>query len=87
MSRTYRCKIKGDPGKFIARAKELARENGAEVKGDDRQGTVRVLGVTGDYLLKGKTAEITIRKKLVIYPWSLIEGQISRFFGCPVEKE
>ncbi len=87
MSRTYRCEIKEDPDKFIARAKKLARENGVEVEGNDELGTVRIRGVNGDFNRKGDAVVITIRKKPPLIPWFLLENQLAKFFGCPVERK
>ncbi len=83
MSRSYIFELKGDPADFVARARELARENGAKVVGDDKRGKVQVFGVAGDYTRKGQTVVITIRKKTFCVPWALLESQLRRFFGGP----
>ena len=87
MSRQYRCKITGDPDKFIASAQKLARENGVKVEGDGREGTVKVLGVAGGYRREGKEVVLTIHKKALFIPWGVLEKELAKFFGAPVVRD
>ena len=81
MARTYTVGIPGAPEKFIARARKVAKENKAVVKGDNLRGSVSVIGIRGSYRVEKKKAFLTIEKKPFFIPWRLLEKEVSKFFG------
>ena len=57
--------VKGDPELVLRRAMKVARENGADISGDSRSGTVTkggLLKLKGRYIRTGNTIEMTINE-------------------------
>jgi len=80
MARSFSVPFTGDAASLLARARKAATDNGAQVTGDANQGTFSGRGVEGSYTINGNTVTVTIDKKPLIIPWSLVESQLKQFF-------
>lgn len=67
-----------DPGRLLARARELAAKEGITIRGSDRQGTVSGKNIDGDYLVMDSSIRITLRETPNV-PWFLVKLMISGF--------
>lgn len=81
MSRSFSIKIQEDPGALVARAEKLARKAGAEFKGDAHSGSFAGSGVEGQYAVEEDIITVTITRKPMIAPWSLVENKVKGFFA------
>jgi hypothetical protein len=80
MSKSFSVNFSGDAASLLARASKTAADNGAQVIGDAHGGTFSGRGVEGSYTVNGNTVNVTVDKKPVIIPWSLVESQLKQFF-------
>ena len=81
MSRSFRIKIQEDPDVLVARAEKVARQAGAEFKGDAHSGSFAGSGVEGQYAVEEDSITVTITRKPMIAPWSLVEDKVKGFFA------
>ena len=80
MSKSFDIPLSGDVETLVAKAEEGARQAGAEFSGDTSGGRFAGFGVEGQYTVQGDTITVTITKKPMIAPWSLVEGKVRSFF-------
>ena len=80
MSKSFSVNFTGDANALLARARKTAADNGAQVTGDTNKGTFSGRGVEGSYTVSGNTVNVTVDKKPMIIPWSLVESQLKQFF-------
>ena len=80
MSKSFSVPFTGDAASLLGRARKAAAENGAQVTGDTNKGTFSGRGVEGSYTVSGNTVNVTVDKKPMIIPWSLVESQLKQFF-------
>ncbi len=80
MSKSFSVPFTGDAPSLLARARKTATDNGAQITGDTNKGTFSGRGVEGSYTVSGNTVNVTVDKKPVIIPWSLVESQLKQFF-------
>lgn len=80
MSKSFSVNFSGDATSLLERARKAAADNGAQVSGDANQGTFSGRGVEGSYTVSGNTVNVTVDKKPMIIPWSLVESQLKQFF-------
>lgn len=81
MSRSFRIKIQEDPDALVARAEKAARKAGAEFEGDAHSGSFAGSGVEGQYEVEEGSIVVTITRKPMIAPWSLVEDKVKGFFA------
>ncbi len=81
MSKSFDIPLTGDAGALVAKAEETARQAGAEFSGDTSSGRFAASGVEGQYTVKGDTITVTITKKPMVAPWSLVEQKVRSFFA------
>jgi hypothetical protein len=80
--RSFEVELKGSVKTFLERAEKIiVHENGGRFSGDRNRGSFSVFGVQGRYWVKDGSVHITIQKKPVYIPWSLLESKIVEFFG------
>jgi len=80
MGRSFQVPLKGDADALASRAEELARQAGAEFTGDGKAGRFAGGGVEGQYEVEGESITVTISKKPLVAPWSLVEEKVRSFF-------
>ncbi len=80
MSKSFSIPFIGDTTSLLERARKAAADNGAQVTGDTHKGTFSGRGVEGSYTVSGNTVNVTVDKKPMIIPWSLVESQLKQFF-------
>ncbi len=80
MSKSFSVNFTGDAASLLARARKTAADNGAQVSGDTNKGSFSGRGVEGSYTVSGNTVNVTVDKKPMIIPWSLVESQLKQFF-------
>lgn len=80
MSKSFSVNFTGDATSLLERARKTATDNGAQVTGDTNKGAFSGRGVEGSYAVNGNTVNITVDKKPMIVPWSLVESQLKQFF-------
>ena len=81
MSKSFDVPLTGDPEALVAQAEKAARKAGAEFSGDTSAGRFAGSGVEGEYTVHGDTITVTINKKPLIAPWSLVEEKVRSFFA------
>jgi hypothetical protein len=65
---------------LLSRAKAAGKSVGVDFDGDGDEGTFK--GVAeGSYRVAGGTVEITVDKKPMIAPWSMIERKLRELFS------
>ncbi len=79
MAKTFTYTITEDPEQIINKVKQVATEKGINVTGDHQQGSLSGHGVNADYLLEDSTLTITVQKKPLIVPWSMVEKLVTNF--------
>lgn len=79
MAKTFTYTISEDPHQIINKVKLIASEKGIDVSGDHHQGRLSGKGMSADYLMEGSTLTITVLKKPMIVPWSMVETMVAKF--------
>ena len=69
-----------DPEQLVTRARSLAGENGLHFAGDSSAGHFHGRGLEGRYHFSAQALQITILRKPLILPWSLVEMTVSQYF-------
>jgi hypothetical protein len=65
-----------DPPSLLARARRVARENGAALVGNDESGRFSHDMVRGEYRMVGQTVIVTITDKHWLIPWPVLESRL-----------
>jgi len=65
-----------DPLSLLARARRLARENGATLVGDEGSGRFSHDMVRGEYRMVGRKVTVIITEKHWLLPWPVVESQL-----------
>jgi hypothetical protein len=82
MSKSFDIKLNADPADLLVKARELAKTNGILFEGDGSTGQFAGKGIEGTYLLKQEDMLcVSISKKPMILPWSLIETTMRKMFA------
>jgi hypothetical protein len=76
MARTFSVHTKDAPSSLLARARRVARENGAILVGDEGWGRFSHELVKGEYRTVGQTVVVTITDKHWLLPWSVVEVRL-----------
>ena len=80
MARTFSIDTAVEPLPLLARARRLARENGAILVGDERSGRFSHDMVKGQYRMVGRTVVVTITEKHWLIPWPIVESRLRALF-------
>lgn len=83
MAKTFDVPFSGDPVSLLQRARDVATLAGANLTGDTSHGNFSGKGVEGHYDVSGQTVHVTIDKKPLIVPDSVVEERLRKFFGNP----
>jgi hypothetical protein len=70
-----------NPTHLVTHLQNAARDHGMHFCGDDRSGHFRGMGIEGQYVIRDQTFRITVRKKPLLVPWSMLEAKLTEFFG------
>ena len=81
MSKSFSMPLKDDPAALVERARKLAEDTGAEFGGDATSGHFAAKGVEGEYVVEGDSITVTVTRKPMVAPWSLVESKVKEFFG------
>jgi hypothetical protein len=76
VTRTYSMHTTAAPLSLLARARRVARENGAALVGDERSGRFSHEMVKGEYRMVGRKVTVTITEKHWLVPWPVVESQL-----------
>lgn len=79
MAKTFTYTITEDPQQLISKVKQIASQKGINVAGDHQQGSLSGKGVDANYLLEDATLTITVQKKPMIVPWTMVEKMVANF--------
>ena len=79
--KSFQVKLKLKAEEVVEKAKAASKSNGVAMEGDHSKGHFNGQGVEGNYHIEGSTLKISITKKPLIVPWSLLETKIKNFFG------
>ena len=81
MSKSFRMPLKEEPAVLVERARKLAEDSGADFSGDASSGRFAAKGVEGEYAVEGDTITVTVTRKPIVAPWSLVETKVKEFFS------
>ena len=76
VTRTFNMDTKADPLSLLARARRVARENGATLVGDKESGRFSHDMVRGEYRMVGRKVTVTITEKHLLIPWPVVESRL-----------
>jgi hypothetical protein len=76
VTRTYSMHTTAAPLSLLARARRVARENGAALVGDERSGRFSHEMVRGEYRMVGRKVTVTITEKHWLVPWPVVESRL-----------
>ena len=76
VARTFSMRTTVEPLSLLARAKRVAKENGAALVGGKQSGRFSHDMVRGEYRMVGKEVTVTIIEKHWLVPWPVVESQL-----------
>ena len=76
MARTFSVYTTANPLSLLARARRVAKENGAILVGDKQSGRFSHDMVRGEYRMVGQKVIVTITEKHWMVPWPIVESQL-----------
>lgn len=65
----------------VAKLKKMAIKHDIEFSGDTTKGYARGKGFHVEYVLVGTQCTLTVTKKPMLVPWSLVESQLHKLFS------
>jgi hypothetical protein len=68
------------PEALLSRARAAGKSAGVDFSGDATSGTFKGLA-EGSYRVAGSSIEITVDKKPMIAPWSMVESKLKELFS------
>ncbi len=80
-SRSFQVPLTGDPESLVEKARKTAEETGSSFSGDVSSGSFAGNGVEGEYTVGEDAITVTITRKPLVAPWSLVESKIKSFFS------
>jgi hypothetical protein len=78
VARTFSINTTVDPLSLLARAKKVAKENGATFVGDKESGRFSHDMLKGEYRMVRDKVIVTITDKPWIIPWPVVESQVRK---------
>ncbi|MDJ0863832.1 MAG: hypothetical protein QNJ82_16530 [Gammaproteobacteria bacterium] len=81
MAKSFRVPLNEEPAALVERARKLAEGAGAEFSGDASSGCFSAKGVEGEYAVEGNSITVTVTRKPLAAPWSLVESKVKAFFS------
>ncbi|CBL45091.1 Hypothetical protein HDN1F_15080 [gamma proteobacterium HdN1] len=80
MSRTATGKLPEPAETIIAKLQELAVRHHVEFEGNTQSGYARGKGFHIRYEIEGEIATVTVTKKPILVPWSVVERALAKLF-------
>jgi hypothetical protein len=80
MVKTFSVQITNNPETLLEKAGKIASKHGVKLQGDMVSGFFEGHGVEGKYKVEGDIMQVTIHKKPLIAPWSLVKSKVKGFF-------
>lgn len=80
MTHSFQITLSQDPASVVERVRKLLTENGGQFSGNSSSGSFAGSGVKGAYHISGRDVTITITKKPLLAPMSLVESKIREYF-------
>lgn len=80
MPHSFQITLSQDPASVVERVRKLLTENGGQFSGNSSSGSFAGSGVKGAYHISGQIVNITITKKPLLAPMSLVESKIREYF-------
>lgn len=74
--RTFKTRTTFEPLSLLARARRVAKENGATLVGGKQSGRFSHDMVGGEYRMAGQTVTVTITNKHWLVPWPVLEARL-----------
>ena len=81
MAKSFIIDFKEDLDNLLSKAKQFAEANKANFHGDHRSGRFWGNGIEGEYKIQSSIIAVTITRKPLLAPWSIVESEITRFFS------
>lgn len=81
MTRSVTGRLKEDPQLIVERLIRLADKHDVEFEGDSEKGYAKGKGFHVEYLVIGESCTLTVTKKPLLIPWSLVESQLEKLFN------
>ena len=75
-ARTFKMRTTVEPLSLLARARRVAKENGATLVGGKQSGRFSHDMVGGEYQMAGQTVTVTITNKHWLVPWPVLEVRL-----------
>jgi hypothetical protein len=76
VTRTFKMRTTVEPLSLLARARRVAKENGATLVGGKQSGRFSHDMVGGEYHMAGQTVTVTITDKHWLVPWPVLEARL-----------
>ncbi len=80
MSRSVVGELQEDPAVVVERLRKLATKNKIKFDGDVTQGCAEGKGFKAIYKVEGNRCTLTVTKKPMLVPWSVVENAIGKLF-------
>lgn len=80
MAHSFNVTLSEEPASVLEKVKKLLTENEGQFSGDSSSGSFAGSGVKGAYHISGQIVTITITKKPLLAPMSLVESKVKEFF-------
>lgn len=81
MSRSVTGQLKEDPQEIVQKLYKLAKKHDIEFEGDTCTGFAKGKGFHVEYTVEGTECTLTVTKKPMLIPWSLVEAQLEKLFS------
>lgn len=81
MSRSVTGELPISADVIVDKLKELAVKHNIEFSGDVDKGYAKGKGFHVEYVVKGTSCTLTVTKKPLLVPWSLVEAQLHKLFN------
>ncbi len=81
MSKSFSMPLNDDPAALVERARKLAEDRGVEFSGDVSSGHFAAKWVEGEYVIEGDNITVTVTRKPMVAPWSMVESKVKEFFS------
>lgn len=81
MSQSFSIKLNSDPAAVFAKFQATAAKNDVSCSGNQNAGQFSGSGIQGSYSLVGNELTVTIDKKPMLIPWSVVESKVRAFFA------
>ncbi|HFD11944.1 MAG TPA: hypothetical protein ENJ32_05705 [Crenotrichaceae bacterium] len=79
MAKSFTYTINENPQEILNKVRLIASEKGIDVSGDHQKGQLSGQGINADYVMQDSTLTITVQKKPMIVPWSMVEKMVAKF--------